>query len=175
LQGGKGQHAAQAGQAGATQPVHQYSLGLVVGVVTYGNRLGPCLAGDTRQEGISGTAGRFFDSQAVLTSQGRDVGMFNRAGQLPISGQGLDELGVGVGVGAAQAVVEMSDVQVQVMVGAQPAQEVQQTERIRPAGYTDHYSLAARQQVIALDRPPDLIQEVGHQRLTTDSAGAARR
>jgi hypothetical protein len=112
--------------------MHEYGLGLVVGIVAHSHDLGPNGSGKLPQKPVASPPGCFFDGQPVRCSQARHVGTLNRAGQTPIRRDGAHKLGIGTGLGAAETVVQVRYMQRQPILPLQAAEDVQQAEGIRP-------------------------------------------
>jgi len=108
--------------------VHQYRLGLIVGVVTHGYLAGTGLTCYTAQESIADTSCRFLESQSVSTGQRWHILPFDGAGQSPGSSQVGDISGVGVSIGTARTVVKVGHVKTELVRLAQTHQNVEQCE-----------------------------------------------
>jgi hypothetical protein len=91
--------------------VHEDGLGLIVGVVPYGNRLGASAHCYTAEEIVASAAGCLLYRQPVLGRQHGHIGVFDGARQTPIGSHATDKLGISVGIGATQAVVQMRHVE----------------------------------------------------------------
>ena len=162
IQGVRRQHPAQPGRAAAAQEVHQHGLGLIVGVVTHRKRGRAAGLGDLGQEAIAGLPRSLFERKAGLTRQRGHIGPADGAGQPPAVGQLRHERGIGVGLSAAQAVVEMRDVEPQPQLRRQPAEQVEQAQRVRPARHADDDRLTGGEQAIPLCVLSNARQEIVH-------------
>jgi hypothetical protein len=128
--------------------VHQDGLCLIVGVVTHGDGPGTDLLGDTPEESIARPARSFFESQALVSGQGGQIQPLDADGQTPIGGQSTDVLGVVVSFRSAQAVVEVGDVEIQIVVSGQTAEEMEKAEGIGAARDADDDRLPRLQEPI---------------------------
>ncbi len=154
--------------------MHQHRLGLVIGVVAHCDFVRTDLPGHPRQECVAHAPGGLLEGQPVCAGQRRHVLPLDRDRQAPLRGERCDEVGVGVGVGTARTVVQVGHVEPEVIFLAQAQQDVEQTERIWPAGDADdhHLPLLARggrgegKQTVCLDCAPDLLQDVGQDSVT---------
>ena len=155
-----GQHAPQAGQARAAQPVHEHGLRLVVGVVPHGDGAGADAPGDARQEPVASLARRLFRGDAGRRGQGGHIRPLHGAVQSPGRGRLGHEGGVGVRFGAADAMMEVGHVKLQIVLGLQLAQDVQQAEGIGAARNPHHDPLARGPQVVPLHSLSHLAQQL---------------
>ena len=162
IQGRPRQHPAQPGRATAAQEVHQHGLGLIIGVVTHRKRGRAAGLGDLGQKTIAGLPRRLFERKAGLAGQRGHIGPADGAGQAPAFGQLRHERGVSVRLGPAQAVVEMRDVEPQPQLRRQPAQQVEQAQRVRPARHADDERLTGVEQPIPLCVLSNARQEIVH-------------
>jgi hypothetical protein len=150
--------------------VHENRLGLVVGVMAHGDFVRTHLPGHPRQECVAHAPGRLLEGQFVCVGQRRYVLPLDGDWQVPFGGNRCHEVGVGVGLCPPRAVVQVGHVEPQAVLLAQAQQDVEQAERIRPAGDADDYHLpllaGGDEQAVCLDCAPDLFQDASQDSVT---------
>ncbi len=125
-------HATQTSQTSAMQQMQQNCLGLVIGLVR--NEHGPCylLAGNTCQKRVANSPRSRLHVLPRGVGHSRHIGVFDCGWKIPGVGGVLHKLRFGSRLRAAQAMVQMCHMHQRATRGAQPPQEMQQTERVWP-------------------------------------------
>lgn len=80
--------------------------------------------------------------------------------EIALSGKPLDETGV-AGRRPAEAVVEMREVQRDLVVRREPLEQIEQGDRIDPAGDSDEDRLAGAEHSVLVDRGANSFQKHG--------------
>ena len=119
-----------------------------------------------RQELIARLAAGDLDPHPALGGQGRHVGAFDGAVHAQPRGLRRDEPRVLVRRRAAHAVMQMSHVQREPRMAPVPdlAHQVEQRQRVRPAGDRQDHAAALGQQVMPPDRRLEFRDDVLHAR-----------
>ena len=143
--------------------MHQDRLGLVVGVVAHGDGVSIGIDGHGGEKAIARLTGGFLQRQAGFARQLGHLRPIHNTRQSKAGSKLRYKISVGIGFRATQPMIEMRDVQPQPHLRRQATQQMQQTKRIRPARYAHDQRHAVAQQVIAADRAPHLVKQIGHE------------
>ena len=135
--------AAEALRPGPAGKVEEHGLGVVVGVVGGGDEVEALFLRRFFQEGVAQSARRLLEPLARFPGQGRDVGVPGEAGDAPFAAVRLDEGAVAQALRAADAVLEVRGGD---LIVARPAQQREQTHRVRPAGHGAEHARALRRE-----------------------------
>jgi hypothetical protein len=122
--------------------VHEYSLGLIVGVMANRKTARTYSFGHPPKKAVPGPARCLLDGEPMLLGKGWHISTLDGTRQSPVGSKGAHSLCVGIGFLSANTVVEMGHMKLKLVVGFETVKGVQQAQRIRSAGYADHDGLA---------------------------------
>ena len=127
-------YAGNALRPGSAQQVHQYELGIVIRVMTYGNFSKPLHFCRLFIESIAGTSAGFLETAAFLLPVQANVLPGAEAGQVELPGNGLDKGGIAIGSTSPQCMVQVSDPNVEVPADGKPIKDVQEGYGVGTSG-----------------------------------------
>jgi hypothetical protein len=134
VEGLRGFHACETGEAGAAAGVGEDGFGLVFSVMGKDDMGGAVFGGGFLEERVAGLAGGGFEGEAPGFGEGGDIGPGDLAGQAVFFGEAADEGGVLIGLFAAQGVIEVANDPAAMVLLEEPVEE---DDGVAPAGDGD--------------------------------------
>jgi hypothetical protein len=158
--GTSGSHALQAPGAGTAEETEEKLLGLVVGIVTQGESVGPSLGRDPGEKlGAKGTC-RHLERASVCSLPGADIDGLYHHREMEGLRHGGDEAGVLVRLLSSEAVVDVSHHELQAEFASKPMKEMTESDGVRPAGDgQDHASASGLDHAVTRDGLTNFVQE----------------
>jgi hypothetical protein len=139
-----GSHSAQTGRSTPAGGAQEKGFELIISMMCKADDSGRRseVRSQRPEEFVPRFAGGHFEGDAPFFSQSRNIGFLRDALNIKVLANGLHEGLVGIGLRAADAMVEMRDDDIDI----QPVQDVQQRNRVRPAGHTNNRFCSGRDQ-----------------------------
>ena len=137
--------------------MHEDCLHVVISGVARRYPGGPHGHGRFRQKAVAYLAGCFFWRETVFFLVFFYVAGLDRGRNLQAAGQFLDIEGIRLGILAAQLMVQVGYVQFDAEFSLQLYQQVQQADRVRPAGYPDEDFLPRCYEAVLSDKSQDAL------------------
>ena len=125
--------------------MHQDGFGLVVGIVSHCDGAGRLGLRHASQEAVPSAPGSLLQRQTMLVCQGSNVATLDMTGQHPLARGGPDKVGIGVGICPPKSVVQVGDDEREPVLCPEPAQQVEQAQRIGAARHADDHGIARPQ------------------------------
>jgi hypothetical protein len=132
--GAPGSHSLQAPGAGSAEEPEEKLLGLVVGVVTQGESVGPPLGHDPGEKLGAKGARRHLERASVRSLPGADIDGLHHRRQMKGLGHGGDKAGVLVRLLSSEAMVDVSHHELHAELAPEPVEEMTESDGVGPAG-----------------------------------------
>jgi hypothetical protein len=126
--GTPGSHALQAPGAGAAEEPEEDLLGLVVGVVTQGESVGPLLSHDAGEKLEAKGACRHLERASVCSLPGTDIDGLHHRREIKGLGHGRDKAGVLVRLLSSEAVVDVGHHELQAELAPEPLEDMTESD-----------------------------------------------